>query len=106
MLYYSRNSITSETALKRVVNTLLSYPARKRFISTKPTACRSISWSMRPMTLGIQFDMEGFERARAEEQARARASWKGGSKAICQPGISGTAEDGIRRLSSTRIDQL
>jgi alanyl-tRNA synthetase len=29
---------------------------------------------------GYKFDMEGFERARAEEQARARASWKGGSQ--------------------------
>ncbi len=29
---------------------------------------------------GIQFDSVGFEAARAEEQARARASWKGGAK--------------------------
>src|SRR5579875_2298250 len=28
---------------------------------------------------GIPFDIEGFERSRQEEQARARASWKGGS---------------------------
>ena len=28
---------------------------------------------------GIAFDEAGFERARAEEQARARASWKGGA---------------------------
>ena len=34
---------------------------------------------------GIAFDMEGFERARAEEQARARASWKGGSKTTASP---------------------
>jgi alanyl-tRNA synthetase len=34
---------------------------------------------------GIAFDMEGFEKARAEEQARARASWKGGSKATASP---------------------
>ena len=29
---------------------------------------------------GVHFDLEGFEQARAEEQARARASWKGGAK--------------------------
>ena len=34
---------------------------------------------------GIAFDMEGFEAARSEEQARARASWKGGSKATASP---------------------
>jgi len=35
--------------------------------------------------LGIEFDYEGFERARAEEQARARASWKGGAAKTASP---------------------
>jgi alanyl-tRNA synthetase len=34
---------------------------------------------------GIAFDHEGFEKARAEEQARARASWKGGSAKSASP---------------------
>jgi alanyl-tRNA synthetase len=34
---------------------------------------------------GIAFDMEGFERARSEEQARARASWKGGATKTASP---------------------
>jgi alanyl-tRNA synthetase len=34
---------------------------------------------------GIEFDREGFEAARAEEQARARASWKGGSQKSASP---------------------
>jgi alanyl-tRNA synthetase len=34
---------------------------------------------------GILFDDEGFEHARAEEQARARASWKGGSQKTASP---------------------
>jgi alanyl-tRNA synthetase len=34
---------------------------------------------------GIGFDHEGFEAARAEEQARARASWKGGSQKTASP---------------------
>jgi alanyl-tRNA synthetase len=34
---------------------------------------------------GIGFDMVGFEAARAEEQARARASWKGGSQKSASP---------------------
>ncbi len=34
---------------------------------------------------GIGFDMVGFELARAEEQARARASWKGGSQKSASP---------------------
>jgi len=34
---------------------------------------------------GIGFDEVGFEAARAEEQARARASWKGGSQKTASP---------------------
>lgn len=34
---------------------------------------------------GIDFDLEGFERAKEEEQARARASWKGGSQKTASP---------------------
>ena len=34
---------------------------------------------------GVFFDDEGFEAARAEEQARARASWKGGSQKSASP---------------------
>jgi len=34
---------------------------------------------------GIEFDHEGFETAKEEEQARARASWKGGSQKSAAP---------------------
>jgi alanyl-tRNA synthetase len=34
---------------------------------------------------GVDLDQEGFEAARAEEQARARASWKGGSQKTASP---------------------
>jgi len=34
---------------------------------------------------GVAFDEVGFEAARAEEQARARASWKGGSQKSASP---------------------
>ena len=34
---------------------------------------------------GVKFDDVGFEAARAEEQARARASWKGGSQKSASP---------------------
>jgi alanyl-tRNA synthetase len=47
---------------------------------------------------GIAFDMEGFEKARAEEQARARASWKGGPQK--------TASPAFRDLPKTHFDQL
>jgi alanyl-tRNA synthetase len=50
---------------------------------------------------GIHFDLEGFERARAEEQAHARASWKGGSKQSASPvfrELPKTAFEGYRQL--------
>jgi len=34
---------------------------------------------------GVKFDEAGFEAARADEQARARASWKGGSQKTASP---------------------
>jgi alanyl-tRNA synthetase len=53
---------------------------------------------------GIHFDLEGFEKARAEEQARARASWKGGSKQSASPvfrELPKTVFEGYRQL---RVD--
>ncbi len=35
--------------------------------------------------MGMEFDNDGFEEARSEEQARARASWKGGSQKTASP---------------------
>ena len=43
---------------------------------------------------GIAFDMEGFEAARAEEQARARASWKGGSQKTQRQCVSPNCTNG------------
>ena len=53
---------------------------------------------------GIHFDLEGFEEARAAEQARARASWKGGSQKSASPvfrDLPKTAFEGYRQL---RVD--
>jgi len=58
---------------------------------------------------GIAFDMEGFEKARAEEQARARASWKGGAKATASPvyrELPKTVFEGYRQLVSTGCEVL
>ena len=52
---------------------------------------------------GIQFDLTGFEKARAEEQARARASWKGGTKQSASPvfrELPKTEFEGYRKLTS------
>ncbi|HZL53513.1 MAG TPA: alanine--tRNA ligase, partial [Terracidiphilus sp.] len=58
---------------------------------------------------GIEFDMEGFEKARAEEQSRARASWKGGSQKSASPAfrdLPKTAFEGYRQLNSTNCEVL
>jgi alanyl-tRNA synthetase len=58
---------------------------------------------------GIAFDQEGFEKARAEEQARARASWKGGSQKSASPAfrdLPKTVFEGYRQLNSTNCEVL
>ncbi|HWA94945.1 MAG TPA: alanine--tRNA ligase [Terracidiphilus sp.] len=51
----------------------------------------------------VAFDLEGFESARAEEQARARASWKGGAQKTASPAfrdLPKTEFEGYRQLES------
>jgi alanyl-tRNA synthetase len=58
---------------------------------------------------GIIFDLPGFEAARAEEQARARASWKGGAKQSASPlyrDLAKTQFDGYTQLTSTNSEVL
>jgi alanyl-tRNA synthetase len=57
----------------------------------------------------VEFDLPGFEKARAEEQARARASWKGGSKASASPAyreLPKTVFEGYRQLVSNGCEVL
>jgi alanyl-tRNA synthetase len=58
---------------------------------------------------GIAFDHEGFEQARAEEQARARASWKGGAQKTASPAfrdLPKTVFEGYRQLNSANCEVL
>ncbi len=59
--------------------------------------------------MGIDFDLTGFEQARAEEQARARASWKGGAKQSASPAyrdLAKTVFEGYTQLTSTGCEVL
>ena len=53
---------------------------------------------------GIAFDMEGFEAAKEEEQARARASWKGGSQKSAAPVYRELAKTEFEGYSALRVD--
>ena len=58
---------------------------------------------------GVGIDQEGFEKAKEEEQARARASWKGGSQKSASPvfrDLPKTAFEGYRQLNSTNCEVL
>ena len=58
---------------------------------------------------GVQFDNAGFESARAEEQARARASWKGGSQKTANPAFRDLARTdflGYKQLNATNAEVL
>ena len=57
----------------------------------------------------LGFDHEGFEHARAEEQARARASWKGGSQKSASPAfrdLPKTVFEGYRSLTANNCEVL
>jgi alanyl-tRNA synthetase len=53
---------------------------------------------------GIAFDMDGFEKAKEEEQARARASWKGGSQKTASPVYRELAKTEFAGYSVLRVD--
>jgi alanyl-tRNA synthetase len=52
----------------------------------------------------LEFDMEGFDRAKEEEQARARASWKGGSQKSAAPVYRELAKTEFEGYSALRVD--
>ena len=58
---------------------------------------------------GLTLDEEGFGAAKAEEQARARASWKGGSQKTASPAyreLPKTIFEGYKQLTSTNSEVL
>ena len=58
---------------------------------------------------GLDFDDAGFEQAKEIEQARARASWKGGSQKSASPAyreLPKTAFLGYRQLNATNAEVL
>jgi alanyl-tRNA synthetase len=58
---------------------------------------------------GVSFDQEGFNRVRAEEQARARASWKGGSQKTASPAYRELAKTeflGYKSLTASGAEVL
>jgi alanyl-tRNA synthetase len=58
---------------------------------------------------GIAFDQAGFDRAKEEEQARARASWKGGSQKSASPAFRDLAKTdflGYKQLNANDAEVL
>jgi len=58
---------------------------------------------------GVKFDNVGFEAARAEEQVRARASWKGGSQKTASPAYRDLAKTeflGYKTLTANDAEVL
>ncbi len=53
---------------------------------------------------GIEFDLTGFEKARTEEQARARASWKGGTKQSASPAFRDLPKTDFEGYRQLRVD--
>src|SRR6202046_1271569 len=53
---------------------------------------------------GIEFDQVGFDRAKEEEQQRARASWKGGSQKSAAPVYRELPKTEFEGYSTLRVD--
>ncbi|HUA14290.1 MAG TPA: alanine--tRNA ligase [Verrucomicrobiae bacterium] len=53
---------------------------------------------------GIAFDQEGFDRAMAEQKARARASWKGAAKQTANPAYQQLPKSQFEGYKQTRSD--
>jgi len=53
---------------------------------------------------GLDFDMLGFEKAKEEEQQRARASWKGGSQKSAAPVYRELPKTEFEGYSALRVD--
>jgi alanyl-tRNA synthetase len=53
---------------------------------------------------GLDFDMEGFDKAMLEEQERARASWKGGSQKSASPVYRELPKTEFEGYSALRVD--
>jgi alanyl-tRNA synthetase len=53
---------------------------------------------------GLTFDHEGFEKAKEEEQARARASWKGGSQKSAAPVYRELPKTEFEGYTALRVD--
>jgi alanyl-tRNA synthetase len=53
---------------------------------------------------GLEFDFAGFQRAKLEEQKRARASWKGGSQKTASPVYRELAQTQFEGYGATRLD--
>jgi alanyl-tRNA synthetase len=53
---------------------------------------------------GLFIDLEGFERAKEEEQARARASWKGGSQKSANPAFQSLPKTEFEGYTALRVD--
>ncbi len=54
--------------------------------------------------IGIDFDLQGFEDARSDEQARARASWKGAAKQTANPAYQLLPKSEFEGYRQTRSD--
>jgi alanyl-tRNA synthetase len=53
---------------------------------------------------GIEFDMQGFEASKEEEQQRARASWKGGSQKSASPAFRELPKTDFEGYTALRVD--
>jgi alanyl-tRNA synthetase len=53
---------------------------------------------------GVDFDQPGFDAAKEEEQARARASWKGGSQKTASPVYRELAKTDFAGYTALRVD--
>jgi len=82
--------------------------AGKSSTFSRPLVCRLTSWSMLPEMQALG-SIKRASKGEGREQARARASWKGGSQKSASPvfrDLPKTAFEGYRQVSSATCEVL
>ncbi len=104
--------VSSVQAISRLYESMTRHTSGKRGVMLGATSFHLYETFGLPLDFikdatrdaGLEFDDAGFEKAKEEEQARARGSWKGGSQKSAAPVYRDLAKTEFEGYSALRVD--